>query len=106
MLVSFELAPDWIPRHLLLPFYPVVMLSAWFGGFGPGLLTTLLSALAISYLYLPPTPSLRFRDPGDLMGSLLFLCVRLLFRALSARLLASRLGAESVARDLQRRLGA
>jgi len=103
-LVSFELTPDWIPRHLLLPFYPVVMLSAWFGGFGPGLLTTLLSALAISYLYLPPTPSLRIRDPGDLMGFLLFLCVGLLFSALNARLLTSRHRAESVARDLQREI--
>src|SRR2546425_10026241 len=104
ILASLLLAPHWNPRHLLLPFYPAVMLSAWFGGFGPGLLTTLLSALAIGYLYLPPTPSLRIRDPGDLMGFLLFLCVGLLFSALNARLLASRHRAESAARDLQREI--
>src|SRR5437870_12792206 len=55
ILASLLLAPHWTPRHLLLPFYPAVMLSAWFGGFGPGLLTTLLSALAMDYFWLPPT---------------------------------------------------
>lgn len=30
-------------------FFPVVALSAWFGGLGPGLLTTALSAIAVAY---------------------------------------------------------
>src|SRR5437867_9429592 len=68
ILASLLLAPHWNPRHLLLPFYPAVMLSAWFGGFGPGLLTTLLSALAMDYFWLPPTFAFGMQEPGDLIG--------------------------------------
>jgi PAS domain S-box-containing protein len=35
-----------------------VILSAWFGGVGPGLLATVLSALAFNYYFLPPVHSL------------------------------------------------
>lgn len=37
----------------LLVFMVPVMLSAWYGGFGPGLLATILSALVGSYFFLP-----------------------------------------------------
>jgi len=39
-------------------FLCAVILSAWFGGAGPGLLATALSALAFYYYFLPPTHSL------------------------------------------------
>src|SRR5260370_31070687 len=39
-------------------FLCAVILSAWFGGVGPGLLATALSALAFNYYFLPPLHSL------------------------------------------------
>ena len=36
-------------------FVCAVMLSGWFGGMGPGLLTTALSILALKYYFVPPT---------------------------------------------------
>jgi K+-sensing histidine kinase KdpD len=39
-------------------FLCAVILSAWFGGVGPGLLATALSAFAFYYYFLPPTYSL------------------------------------------------
>jgi PAS domain S-box-containing protein len=39
-------------------FLCAVLVSAWFGGVGPGLLATGLSALAFNYYFLPPTHSL------------------------------------------------
>jgi DNA-binding NtrC family response regulator/PAS domain-containing protein len=39
-------------------FLCAVMFSAWFAGFGPGLLATALSALAFYYCFLPPAYSL------------------------------------------------
>lgn len=101
VLASLFLAPHWNPRHLLLPFYPAVMLSAWFGGFGPGLLTTLLSALAMDYFWLPPTPGFGIREPGDLMGFMLFLGVGLLVSVLNARLLRAHRHAEAVAAEMR-----
>jgi PAS domain S-box-containing protein len=35
-------------------FFPVVTLSAWYGGLGPGVLATALSALAATFLYAEP----------------------------------------------------
>src|SRR3989442_12320845 len=77
------------------------MLSAWFGGFGPGLLTTLLSALAMDYFWLPPAPGFGIREPGDLMGFILFLGVGLLVSMLNARLLRAQRHAEAVAAEMR-----
>jgi K+-sensing histidine kinase KdpD len=38
-------------------FYPTVVLAAWFGGLGPGLLTTALSVFITWYVFMPPTYS-------------------------------------------------
>ena len=47
------------PNELVTPvFFLAVMLSAWFGGLGPGLLAALLATLAIAYGFLPPLYSL------------------------------------------------
>ena len=37
-----------------LQFYPAIILAAWFGGLGPGVLATVVSALAAMYAFLPP----------------------------------------------------
>src|SRR5260370_28930386 len=39
-------------------FFCAVMLSAWFGGFGPGLLAAALAPLAFYYYFLPPMSSM------------------------------------------------
>jgi len=40
-------------------FYAAIVVSAWFGGRGPGLLAVVLSELAIDYYFVPPFYSLR-----------------------------------------------
>src|ERR1700757_3105814 len=42
-------------------FLCAVILTAWFGGIGPGLLATALSALAFNYYFLPPIHSLTLK---------------------------------------------
>jgi signal transduction histidine kinase len=43
------------PGNVVTPvFFPAVVLSAWFGGTGPGLLAVLLATLAVDYFFLPP----------------------------------------------------
>jgi len=37
-----------------LQFFPAIMVAAWYGGLGPGILATALSTLAAMYLFLPP----------------------------------------------------
>ncbi|NES94965.1 MAG: GAF domain-containing protein [Desertifilum sp. SIO1I2] len=49
------------------PFFVAVMVSAWLGGLGPGLLATVLSTLAINACCLPPDYSLALNDLDTLV---------------------------------------
>ncbi|MEA5604584.1 PAS domain S-box protein [Nostoc sp. UHCC 0252] len=57
--VAFAVAGTLLFNPYLRPapatlFYMAVMVSAWYGGLGPGLLTTALSTLAINYFFFNP----------------------------------------------------
>ena len=54
-------------------FYPTVVLAAWFGGLGPGLLATVLSGFIAWYVFMPPTYSLALSDPAGLGQLIIFL---------------------------------
>ncbi len=57
--------------------YPAVLLSAWVGGFGPGLLTTVLYALYAVYRWLAPVGTFNLAGLGDqiALGGFLFMGV-------------------------------
>ena len=67
------------------PFGAAVLVVAWIGGFGPALVATAVSMLALDYYFLEPTESLLVR-PGDLVWLLLFAAVSVV----TASLVASR----------------
>jgi C4-dicarboxylate-specific signal transduction histidine kinase len=75
-------------------FLCAVMLSAWFGGVGPGLLATSLSGLAFYYYFLPPIHSLDAK-PGEIPRLVIFMVSTLFVGSLSA---AQRSAAESLRR--------
>src|SRR5258708_7788643 len=78
-------------------FFCAVMLSAWFGGFGPGLLAAALAPLAFYYYFLPPMSSMAAK-PEEVPRLLAFAASALVVAILSA---AQRSAAESLrgARD-------
>jgi signal transduction histidine kinase len=83
-------------------FLCAVMLSAWFGGFTPGLFATGLSVLALTYYFVPPTHSLDI-DPRQVPRLVLFALCGLFVTWLTA---AQRTTAELLARardDLEER---
>jgi C4-dicarboxylate-specific signal transduction histidine kinase len=88
----------WPPLHLetapVSLFLCAVMITAWFGGFGPGLLATALSSLAFDYFFLPPTYSLAAK-PDELPRLLIFAAAALFVGSLSA---AQRSATESLKR--------
>jgi PAS domain S-box-containing protein len=47
------------------PFIAAVLVAAWLGGFGPGLLATGLSTLALEYFFLPPVHTFALDSGGD-----------------------------------------
>jgi C4-dicarboxylate-specific signal transduction histidine kinase len=75
-------------------FLCAVILSAWFGGVGPGLLATALSAFAFYYYFLPPIYSLDAK-PGEIPRFLVFTVSTLFVGSLSV---AQRSAMESLRR--------
>jgi C4-dicarboxylate-specific signal transduction histidine kinase len=75
-------------------FLCAVILSAWFGGIGPGLLATALSALAFNYYFLPPIHSLGPK-PDEIPRLVIFTVSALFVGSLSA---AQRSAVESLRR--------
>jgi len=68
-----------------LQFFPAVMVAAWYGGFGPGLLCTAASALDSMYFLLPPA-GLAVADPADVLSLGLFVAIGVVISWLNHRL--------------------
>lgn len=60
-------------RPMLILFMFPVILSAVVGGFGPGLVATVVSGLGLAYYFLPPVESLYIGHPHDLFQLVFFL---------------------------------
>ena len=67
--------PDWSLAHPYLLVYPAIILAGWYGGFGPGVVATLLAAIALTYLWMRPLYSLRVQDIRDAAGVLVLVGV-------------------------------
>ncbi|HEY3108807.1 MAG TPA: PAS domain S-box protein [Chloroflexota bacterium] len=66
-----------------------VMLSAWFGGLGPGMLATAVGILVVDYYFEVPLYSLAINSWGTLIRLLVFVAAALLISSLSAQLRAA-----------------
>jgi len=84
-------------------FFAAVMVSAWFGGFGPGLLSAGLSALLSWYFFLSPQFSLAFDDPGQALRLLVFAAECAFISALAGTMHRARERAEAGALELRSR---
>jgi PAS domain S-box-containing protein len=59
----------WLGRAVpYLLYYPAVTIVAWNGGFGPGVVATLLAAVAAVFRYLQPVNTLTVGNSGDLLA--------------------------------------
>src|SRR5271165_4021933 len=74
VLVEF-LLPSLGNQFPFLMLYPAVICAAWYGGFGPGLLATVLTALIAAFLLFEPRFSFAIARPVDQLATLLFLVV-------------------------------
>jgi PAS domain S-box-containing protein len=86
-------------RLPMLLFLPAVMLSAWFGGLGPGLLAIALSVLAGDLFLMNPADAVVRPIPNRYWRLGLFAIQALLFCPLIAGIRAARRRAEAVAQD-------
>jgi len=83
-------------------FFADVTFSAWYGGFGSGLLATILSVLASHFFLAPITNNLALNYGASLLHLVLFSVVALLISSLNASLRVARQRAETNLAKLQR----
>jgi signal transduction histidine kinase len=69
--------------NTLLVFLGAVMCSSWYGGFGPGVFATILTAVAFFYFYLPPPFSFEMNNPAVIVRMVEFVAVCLLISLLN-----------------------
>jgi PAS domain S-box-containing protein len=81
-------------------FYIAVIVSTWYGGFKPGVVATILSALAINYFFTPPINRFGLEQPVDVVRLAIFLCVALTIAALGGNLKNSKLKTEKLNQKL------
>ena len=83
-------------------FYPAVLLVASIGGGGPGIVATVLAALAADYWFIAPYESFRIGAPNDAVGLAVFSGTCLFLSVLAERLRRARWAeATSVAQEQQ-----
>src|SRR3954465_15719689 len=75
LLVRWPLWPvlgDAVPH---MTFFPAVMIAAYIGGFWPGLMATLVSAVTANYYLTEQLPSFQVRSVNDVVALVLFVLV-------------------------------
>ncbi len=78
-----------------------MIVSAWYGGLGPGMATTVLSTFAINYFLLEPIHSLSLSDLGTIVRLGVFVMAALLINSLNASQRSAQRKAEANLRSLR-----
>src|SRR5258707_3059347 len=86
LLLRWPLRPllgDAVPH---MTFFPAVMIAAYLGGFWPGLLATILSAIAANFLFPKHLPSFQATQVNEVAALILFVLVGSILSGLSESL--------------------
>ena len=97
--LRLSLDPIWGTQLPFITLFPAIMLSAWLGGLGPGLLTTAITGLAAEYYWIKPVRSFAVADKSELVALLVFVIVGAVISALNE---AWRRGTSKVALSEER----
>ena len=65
-------------------FYIAVIVTTWYGGFRSGIVTVVLSSLALNYFFFPPINQFRISQPQDVLRLGFFLLVALIISLLTS----------------------
>src|SRR5687767_5595376 len=102
MLLRWPLWPVLEGELGFLLLWPTVIVCAWWGGLGPGLLATGLSALSAAFFLLEPHFSFAVTRPADLVGLAVFASVCGAISVQSGKMHQSRRRSERYAEEVAR----
>ena len=100
------MTPLWGTTLPFIFFYPAIMLSAWLGRLGPGILATFLSAAAAITLWLPAMSAMSLQNLADVTGVVAFVATGILLSVLTEALHRTRARLAAKIRDLENDAGA
>jgi PAS domain-containing protein len=103
LLLRVALWPLIGPELPFLVLWPAVMICAWYGGLGPGLLATVLSALAADFFLLEQRFSFAVTDPHGIFGMTLFVALGVSLNAFGERLRRALRQVEQQAQEIWNR---
>jgi PAS domain S-box-containing protein len=83
ILARLALDPLWGTGVPYVTSFPAIILSAWLGGLGPGIVTTMLTATAAEYFWLQPARSWTVGNPSEWIGLAVFVAIGLAISALN-----------------------
>lgn len=89
-------------KGIFILFLAAVILSTWHGGARPGVLTAALSAMAGTYIFLPPNYSLLIEDFGTSLRLIEFLLISALIITLSGARRSAQKRAEAALAEAER----
>jgi signal transduction histidine kinase len=89
-------------KGIFIIFLAAVILSTWYGGIKPGILTAVLSAIAGTYIFLPPSYSLFIEDFGTSLRLIEFLLISALIIVLSGARRSAQQRAEAALAEAER----
>ena len=75
LLIRWPMAGMVGDRAMYIAFIPAILLAAYLGGLGPGLVATVLGSALSSYFLIDPLYSLRVGTPPDVAALILFVLV-------------------------------
>jgi signal transduction histidine kinase len=90
-----------LPRSMFLLSYVAVIVSAWYGGAWPGLLTGIVCVLGVDYFLIPPAGGLVPRDLSDYVPMGVFVFVSWLVGTMTQSLQGARDAARDAAAALE-----
>ncbi|HVM50557.1 MAG TPA: PAS domain-containing protein, partial [Candidatus Acidoferrum sp.] len=85
-----------------ITFYPVIIFAALLGGTGAGLLATLLAAVLVCFIFLPPVGTFVVGRPVDIASLTLFVAINLVMSVVGGALRLSRNRSHQQSRVLAR----
>lgn len=99
LFVRYLMTPEWGVSLPFITLYPAIAFSAWLGGFGPGVLTTCLGAVAVAFFW--PAHFGGTSTVGDVLALVLFITVGIFVSSLTRALREARTRAERNAAELR-----
>jgi PAS domain S-box-containing protein len=104
LLMRLSLDPVWGVRFPLTTFYGAVVVAAWIGGLGAGLLATCLAAVVADFLWLAPVQAVGVRDWAEQIVLAMFVGIGVLMSGLSEALHRARARAEADRMETRRQM--